>query len=81
MDERLSKEQLIALVTKIINAEGTEEELDQYEDLLQRNVPHPEVSDLIFYPDSEMTAEEIVERALAYEPIRLPGSSSDDHGS
>lgn len=45
---------------------------------LQANVSHPEVSDLLFYPDREMTAEEIVERALAYKPIRLPAQMGGD---
>ncbi len=40
-------------------------------DKLERSVPHPEVSDLIFYSKREMTAEEIVAEALSYKPILL----------
>ncbi len=41
---------------------------------LEKLLPHPGVSDLIFYPKREMTAEEIVDEALAYKPIILgPG--------
>ena len=40
-------------------------------ELLERNVPHPAVTDLIFYSDENLTAEELVQRALAYRPIQL----------
>ncbi len=54
-------------------AEGeTQEEADALVDLFVANGPHPEADDLIFYPPREMTAEEIVDEALAYQPIRLP---------
>lgn len=35
-------------------------------DLLERNVPHPAPSDLIFWNDVELSPEEVVEIALAY---------------
>ena len=63
---RLTKEELVRLVERILNAEGTEEEINAMIDRLQESVPHPGVSDLIFYPDKEMTAEQIIEVALAY---------------
>jgi len=71
MAQTLSREELIALVTRIMDADGTEEEINDMITLLERNVPHPEVSDLIFYPEKEMTAEEVVDAALAYKPIQL----------
>ena len=71
MQEQLSRDQLVELVRRIMNAEGTEDEIDAWQDLLERNLLDPNVSDLIFYPDREMTAEEIVERALNYKAIRL----------
>lgn len=71
MAERLNREQLIALVTRIIDADGTEEEINDMITLLERNVPHPEVSDLIFYSEEDMTAEQMVDSALAYKPMRL----------
>lgn len=71
MENRLTRDQLIELVKKIVQAEGTEEEIDLLIETLEANVPHPEVSDLIFYPEEEMTPEEIVDKALAYKPIQL----------
>lgn len=66
----MSKEKLIALVHQIISMENkTELEMDQLLDQLVSNVPHPGVTDLIYYDD--LTPEEIVEKALSYKPIRL----------
>lgn len=73
----LPKEELVELVEKIMNAAGTEEEIDAMLDELRKNVPHPSVSDLIFWPEEELTAEEIVELALAFRPIVLPPSTND----
>lgn len=67
----LSRQQLIPLVTKIVNAEGTEEEQDQWLETVVREVPHPQVSDLIFWNEPELTPEEIVDAALVYQPIVL----------
>jgi len=70
---KLSKVELVDLVRRICAAEGTEEQQEEMMNLLRANVPHPEVSDLIYYPpgDVELSPEEIVELALAYKPIRL----------
>lgn len=71
MASKLTKEELVQVVRKIAESESTEAEIDQWIDVLEQNVPHPEVSDLIFYPEEEMTHEEIVEKALSYKPIQL----------
>lgn len=71
MTTKLNKEELIELVKKIINSEGSEEEINNWIDILEQNVPDPEISDLIFYPEKEMTPEEIIEKALSYKPIQL----------
>jgi hypothetical protein len=63
------REELVALVRKIQAAEGSEQEMDAWIDELQSRVPHPAVTDLICYGDHEWSAEDIVERALAYRPI------------
>lgn len=65
----MSREELIQLVSKIKNCEGNEKEIDNMIDLLEKSVVYPEISDLIFY--NEKTAEEIVDIALAYQPIQL----------
>lgn len=71
MSDKPTKDELVLLVKKIQNAEGTEKEIDNMIDRLQGSVPHPAVTDLIFYPEVEMTAEQIVEIALAYATPRI----------
>ena len=67
--EKLSRDELIDLVRKIINCDGSEEEIDEMIFLLEENVVDPEIINFIYYDDK--TPEEIVELALAYKPIQL----------
>ena len=71
MSNKLSKEQLVELVTRIMKAEGTVDQQDLLLDQLEANILDPNVSDYIYWPDKEMTPEEIVEKALSYKPIEL----------
>ncbi len=72
MKEAMSRVELIELVRKIMAVEGTEKEIDEMVDTLEANVLHPEVTDLMFYPEKEdVTPEEVVDQALAYKPILL----------
>jgi Colicin immunity protein / pyocin immunity protein len=71
-DERT---QLIRLVEFLMSAQGTEEEQDEALRSLESRVPHPRVSDLIFWPQYEgfdqLTPQQVVDTALAYRPIEL----------
>ena len=67
--EKLSRDELIDLVRKIIDCDGSEEEIDEMIFLLEENVVDPEIINFIYYDDK--TPEEIVELALAYKPIQL----------
>ncbi|WP_195575577.1 bacteriocin immunity protein [Paenibacillus sp. 1001270B_150601_E10] len=69
MNKPLSRDELIILVRKIMNCEGSEHEIDEMINLLERNVPDPHVSDLIFWSDIEYSPEEIVDKAMSYKPI------------
>jgi len=75
MTQRLSRDELVDLVGKLMRAEGSAVDLEAWLDLIERNVPCPTgyVSDLIFWPPDgqELSAEEVVDRALAYRPIEL----------
>jgi hypothetical protein len=71
MSDKLTKDELVRLVERILNSEGSEEEIDTMIDRLQSSVPHPAVCDLIFYPEEEMTAEQIVGVAMAYATPRI----------
>jgi hypothetical protein len=80
LGDNLSRSQLVDLVAKVQRVEGAEEEIHAWMELLERNVPDPYVSDLIFNSKEELTAEEVIERAFAYQPILLgpiPNSSTD----
>ncbi|MFD6510566.1 MULTISPECIES: bacteriocin immunity protein [unclassified Bacillus (in: firmicutes)] len=71
MFDEITREELINLVGKIVECEGTEEEIDEMLEAVERNVPHPEVSDLIYWNDKDLSSEQIVDIALAYKPIQL----------
>jgi len=66
----MTKAELIRLVEEIQDpGNKTDKEIDALVETLERNVPHPDVSDLIFYDN--LGPEEIVDKALAYKPIQL----------
>lgn len=66
----MTKTELIELVRRVVEAEGTEEEIDRCIELVSSSVPHPSWTDLIYYDTRELTPEEVVEAALAYEGRR-----------
>jgi hypothetical protein len=76
LGKNLSRGQMIELVKKIQQADGTLEEIDAWLLLIERNVPHPTLSDLIYGSAEDLSAEEIVDRALAYKPILLGPATS-----
>ncbi|MFE6079144.1 hypothetical protein ACFVQB_32460 [Paenibacillus sp. NPDC057886] len=63
---------LVEWVRKLMNAEGTEDELDDMLTELEQETPYAEISNLIFWDDRDLTPEQIVEEALAARPIILP---------
>lgn len=71
MENPLRKDEVISLITKIMNSEGTETEIDEMISELKRNVPDPHVTNLIFWSEEEYSPEEIYEKAMSYKPIEL----------
>ena len=67
MSKKLSKDELVELVNKICNSKLSDEEVSEYIEILEDNVPHPAPSDLIFWNEEDLSPEEVVEIALAYE--------------
>lgn len=66
----LSREEIIDLIKEITDVSGkTEEQIDGLLEKLQNGVLDPEISDYIFW--SDMTPEEIADKALEYKPILL----------
>ncbi len=71
MFKKLTREELINLVNKIVECEGSEEEIDEMIDMVKKNVPYPDISDLIYWNEEELTPEQIVDKALEYKPMQL----------
>ncbi|WP_044973122.1 bacteriocin immunity protein [Ruminococcus sp. HUN007] len=71
MSDKLSREELIKLVSDIIECNGTEKEIDEMMEVVEKNVPDPNVSDLIFWNDDNLTPEQIIDKAFEYKPIQL----------
>lgn len=66
-----SRVELVRLVERIMAGEGTEAEHDALVQEFRAGVPHPRAVGLIYAPGQELTPEEVVEAALAYEPFAL----------
>jgi hypothetical protein len=68
--KKLSREELIAVTKKLITADiSSEVESERLARQFDENVPHPDGTDLIFYPKIRFkTPEELVDYALAYKP-------------
>ncbi|WP_307821764.1 hypothetical protein [Streptomyces coffeae] len=67
----ISRDELVEIVRRVLIASP---ESDYYLRLLEMNVSHPRVSDLIFHRSDDFqdpSAEEIVDEALRYQPFAL----------
>lgn len=70
----LNREQLVDLVHRIVNAEGSAAEIDTLVSIFDANCKHPDKNGLIFWPNGfrgdparpEPTVEEIVDQALTW---------------
>lgn len=69
MNAKMNRDELIELVTKIMDCKGPDQELNELLLLLRQNVIDPEVTDYIYFDD--LTPEQVVDKALAYKPILL----------
>ncbi|WP_410982832.1 e9imm peptide [Bacillus cereus] len=67
----LSKDELVTLVQKLMDGEGEEWEQTIWLDMVESSVVDPKISDYIFWSDEELTAREIIDKALAYKPLQL----------
>lgn len=84
----MTREELIELARKIVNHQGTEEEVEEMFDIFSKNVPHPSGAHLFYYPENydkrkhniseySPTIEEVVDKALGYKPIILPSKLNE----
>lgn len=63
--------QLLAMIRRIMESDGTEEEIDALTEVLEAHLHCPRLTDLMFYSKPELTPEQVLEQALAYKPIAL----------
>ena len=73
---QLADRDLVQLIQWLIDSKGSESEESYWLDLLSANLPHPDISDLIYWPSEfglpdEPTAEEILAQAKAHKVIQL----------
>jgi len=67
----VTRDELVEIVRRLLTVSP---ESDYYLRLLEANVSHPRVSNLIFHPSDDLqdaSAEQIVDAALTYRPIAL----------
>jgi hypothetical protein len=81
-DPKMTKEELIEIVVRILDFDNYGDFQEYYMELFDLNVPMPNASNLVFYPENynprrdklgeyNPTPKEIVERALSYKAIEL----------
>ena len=68
---KLTRPEMVALIRRLQNGEGDDAEASGWLEALERSVPDPHISDLIFFCDEELTAEQIIDRVNQYRPIEL----------
>jgi hypothetical protein len=73
MNAKPDRQELIQIIQRIMKGRGSEAEQDALIAKLNANVPDPNVLALIYYPPqgTNWTAEEVLDRALAYKVIVL----------
>ncbi|MGC4852259.1 e9imm peptide [Micromonospora sp. DT4] len=73
MPGKLTRDEAIRLVTLIMKLDYADHaELNDWLDWLERDLDYPDISELIFAVNPELTAAEVVDRAAAYRPTELP---------
>jgi len=79
---KMTREELIEIGKRILNAEGTESELDKLNEVFNQNVPYPDGVNLFYYPENynarkdnlnhyNPTVESVVDKCLNYKAINL----------
>jgi len=74
----LERDGLIEAIQGLLNGRhSSSADIDRCLTEIENSVPHPNVSDLIFYPQEPMTAEQIADAALTYEPSVTEGAAGE----
>jgi len=60
---------VLLLIRKAIDPTTPDDELAEILEELNRRLPHPAISDLIFHHEPELSAEQVLEIARTYRPL------------
>jgi len=60
---------VLILISRAIDPTTPDDELAEILEELNRTLPHPAISDLIFHHEPELSAEQVLEIARAYRPL------------
>ncbi len=66
-----SKKELIDLVNIILDASGEEYEIDNLLLIVEDAVKNMDISDYIYYSDEDLTAEQIIEKAISRKSFNI----------
>ena len=72
----MTRKEMIDIVRRVSNAEGTEEQLDRLMDELETAAPNARISNLIFWTSPELTPEQVVDEAIRREIEHARGDGS-----
>lgn len=69
----LSRQELIELVVRVTNPQPGDSDADLQEIMrtIEDSVPDPNVSAYIFWDNTGMTPEQVIDKALSYRPFAL----------
>lgn len=67
----ITHNEFIEIIERLMRAEGSERERLFYLQLLERSLPHPRISELIYHSEHKTPAE-IMENALRYRAFEMP---------
>jgi hypothetical protein len=78
----MTKNELIELGKRIVAAQGSDDKINELMEIFDKNVPHPNGSNLFYYPENynarttilsqyNPTVEEVVDQCLSYTAILL----------
>ncbi|WP_328762750.1 MULTISPECIES: e9imm peptide [unclassified Streptomyces] len=68
----LTRDEAVLLVQRLLDGDATEPEADKIIATLQRGLACPHISNYMYWDfDPALSAEKVVDRAMAYKPIAL----------
>ena len=67
----ITDDELLEVITYLVDGHDSESEQSYWLEFLDRNLPHPAMSNLIYWRFDELTPVQILAEAKTYKPILL----------